>query len=343
LFYFCFSMLLRPSPSVLKDAVLIRELFSSPRARILPVTRDLRVPIVPGVDRTSPPKLAWTGANVNSGTYTWDKAILLGFDGRMEEDSAASVLFAVVLDQEAKALSSAEYKTHKWIDPIHIFATGPSLEASVVLMARSYAHFHSHHGFCHMCGAKTEWLIGGHRRTCPSCKNKVRPPLSPVVIALVTHEDKCLIGRQRAFPPTMYSLLAGFVGRRPPSCNVVLNPPNPPLLTEPGETIQEAASREIFEEAGLQADNQSFCMFGGSQPWPFSASLMVGCHVKAKTTEIVLDKDELEDARWVSKAQVVEALRSPALLVPGITNDKVSLVRPPAIANTMLSHWANAL
>jgi NAD+ diphosphatase len=93
--------------------------------------------------------------------------------------------------------------------------------------------------------------------------------------------ESCLLGRQPRFPPGMYSCLAGFL--------------------EPGETIEAAVRREILEEAGIETGRVTYL---GSQPWPFPASLMIGCVAEARSKAITIDRDELEDARWFSKDEV---------------------------------------
>ena len=121
--------------------------------------------------------------------------------------------------------------------------------------------------------------------------------------------DRCLLGRQPRFPKNMYSALAGFV--------------------EPGESIEEAVRREIHEESGLVCDEVTYV---ATQPWPFPASLMIGCFARAKTTEILMDHDELEDARWFSRQEALamfEKRHPEGLLAPARM----------AIANHLLRVW----
>ena len=146
--------------------------------------------------------------------------------------------------------------------------------------AKAMCHWHARHGFCANCGAPTRFAASGFRRECDACKAQHFPRTDPVVIMLAVDGDHCLLGRQPRFPKAMYSALAGFL--------------------EPGETVEEAVRREIHEEAGIVVDEVAYV---ASQPWPFPASLMIGCLARAATREIVMDHDELEDARWFSREE----------------------------------------
>ena len=103
------------------------------------------------------------------------------------------------------------------------------------------------------------------------------PRTDPVAIMVVRHQGSILLGRQSSWKPGMYSALAGFV--------------------EPGETIEDAARREVFEESGVRVGAVRYVT---SQPWPFLSNLMIGLIGDAVSTEIKLDENELEDARWFS-------------------------------------------
>jgi NAD+ diphosphatase len=151
--------------------------------------------------------------------------------------------------------------------------------------AKAMLHWHARHRFCSNCGAPSEVLCGGWKRECPSCKVEHFPRTDPVVIMLAIEGDRCLLGRQTRFVTGTWSCLAGFV--------------------EPGETIEEAARREIFEEAGIVCGRVRYFR---SQPWPFPMSLMIGCHAQAESTNIVVDRSELEDARWYSRAEADDML-----------------------------------
>ena len=154
-------------------------------------------------------------------------------------------------------------------------------ELAILAQARSLVHWHESHGFCAKCGAASTLAEQGYRRHCETCKADHFPRTDPVVIMAVRHGENLLLGRQANWPVGMYSSLAGFL--------------------EPGETIEEAVAREVFEEAGLRVSKVSYV---ASQPWPFPASLMIGVIAEADDSEIVIDGNELEDARWFSRVEV---------------------------------------
>lgn len=175
--------------------------------------------------------------------------------------------------------------------------------------AKAVLHWHLRHRFCPNCGHETQAVCGGWRRDCPSCKAEHFPRTDPVVIMLAIDGERCLLGRSPRFLPTMWSCLAGFM--------------------EPGESIEDAVHRETREEAGIACGR---VVYFASQPWPFPSSLMIGCHAEALTRDIVVDKQELEDARWFSRDEVASML---ARQHPG------GLTTPPpmAVAHHIIRAW----
>jgi NAD+ diphosphatase len=161
----------------------------------------------------------------------------------------------------------------------------PTEQLGTIAMAKSMVSWHQRHGFCANCGTRTAMREGGWKRECPNCKTEHFPRTDPVVITLVASGDKCLLGRQKQFPPGMYSCLAGFV--------------------EAAETIEDAVRREIFEESGIRCADVTYYM---TQPWPYPSSLMIGCSARALNEDIVVDRTELEDARWFSRDEAQQML-----------------------------------
>lgn len=181
-------------------------------------------------------------------------------------------------------------------------------EAEISATSRAILTWHSTHQFCAKCGAASAMAEAGWQRDCKACDAHHFPRTDPVVIMLITHGDSVLVGRSPGWPEGMYSLLAGFV--------------------EPGETIEAAVRREVFEESGVHVGRVDYL---ASQPWPFPASLMFGCSGEALSTEIEIDPDEIEDAKWVTRSQMLEVFAG---------NDPTMLpARKGAIAHFLLHHW----
>src|SRR5271154_4607745 len=185
----------------------------------------------------------------------------------------------------------------------------PADQLSAIAMAKSLVNWHQRHGYCANCGTRTAMKEGGWKRDCPSCKTEHFPRTDPVVIMLVTSGDKVLLGRQKHFLPGMYSCLAGFV--------------------EAAETIEDAVRREIFEESGIRCTDVNYFM---TQPWPYPSSLMIGCTTRALNEEIVVDRAELEDARWFDRAEAT-------LMIRREHPDGLAGPHPFAIAHHLLGRW----
>ena len=175
--------------------------------------------------------------------------------------------------------------------------------------AKAMLHWHARHRFCANCGAPTQVTHCGWRRDCPQCKAEHFPRTDPVVIMLAVDGDRCLLGRSPRFVPTMWSCLAGFV--------------------EPGEAIEDAVRRETREEAGIATARVRYF---ATQPWPFPMSLMIGCHAEAISRDITVDHEELEDARWFARDEVVTMLMRQH-------PDGLTTPPPVAIAHHIIRAW----
>jgi NAD+ diphosphatase len=151
---------------------------------------------------------------------------------------------------------------------------------------KALLHWHARHRFCSSCGLPTSLSCGGWRRDCPVCKVQHFPRTDPVVIMLPVAGERCVLGRSYRFQGSMWSCLAGFV--------------------EPGETIEDAVRRETLEECGIACGRVAYF---ATQPWPFPTSLMIGCHAEALSHDIVIDRTELEDARWFDREEVAQMLK----------------------------------
>ncbi len=173
--------------------------------------------------------------------------------------------------------------------------------------ARALLHWHDRHRFCANCGAATDMADAGYRRHCASCTADHFPRTDPVIIIAVKRHGRILLGRQAVWKEGMFSTLAGFM--------------------EPGETIEDAARREVFEESGIQV-GEARILF--NQPWPFPASLMIGLVGEALNDDIVVDPKELETARWFTRDDI-------AAMMAGNHAGGCYTPPPMAIANRLIA------
>ena len=250
------------------------------------------------------------------------------FLGLAETGLAAAALFAVDLSHwvPPEGLQNAAgsfFDTSLQPHPALVPAPGEALgfqdlraimalltprEAELAAMAKALMEWHRSHRFCAACGKPSAASHAGWQRSCPACAASHFPRTDPVVIMLITRDNSLLIGRNAAWPAGMFSLLAGFI--------------------EPGETIEAAVRREVFEEAGVRVGAVSYL---ASQPWPFPASLMIGCRGEATSDAITVDPAELEAARWISREEMARAMA-------GVHPD-IRPSRRGAIAQFLIANW----
>ncbi|MCG8315650.1 MAG: NAD(+) diphosphatase [Pseudomonadales bacterium] len=135
--------------------------------------------------------------------------------------------------------------------------------------------WHRDHQFCGRCGAKTTDHDNERAKVCSACGHTSYPRISPCIIVLITRGEEILLGRSPSWPRNMFSTLAGFV--------------------EPGETLEQAVHREIYEEVGISVKNLEY---QASQPWPFPHSLMIGYFAEYDAGQITVDGEEISEAHW---------------------------------------------
>ena len=188
-----------------------------------------------------------------------------------------------------------------------VAAVLPIDEAGLLGYARAIVSWRRRHRFCGTCGARTLPAKSGHVLVCsdPSCRHEQFPRIDPAIIVLVSDGERALLGRQASWPVGRYSTIAGFV--------------------EPGESLEDAVAREVFEETGIEVDQIEY---HSSQPWPFPSSLMLGFTAHARSTEVRLRDEELEDARWFNRAD----LASNGTLLPP----------RQSISYRLIEHWFDA-
>ncbi len=180
-------------------------------------------------------------------------------------------------------------------------------EAALAAQARAIFNWHRGHQFCGACGHANKIVEAGYRLQCtnPACGKSHFPRTDPAVIMLIHHQDHVLLARSPQFLPGTVSVLAGFV--------------------EPGETLEQAVAREVYEEVGVKIKRAQYV---ASQPWPFPGSLMLGFIAEAETTELFPDEEEIEYAMWVHRGEVA-----------GLPEKGINLPRPISIARFLLENW----
>lgn len=183
----------------------------------------------------------------------------------------------------------------------------PALDAGLFAYARALAHWQSRTRFCSFCGAPVQLVSAGHRAKCknPQCGIEHFPRTDPAIIVIVSHGERCLLGRQASWAPNRFSTLAGFV--------------------EPGETLEDTVRREVFEEAGVRVVDSDY---HSSQPWPFPASIMLGFTARADDPTINVGP-ELSEARWFSVDDIVTGLRTRELVLPP----------PLSVSHRLIEYW----
>jgi NAD+ diphosphatase len=171
--------------------------------------------------------------------------------------------------------SSAALEGCSWQSLRQFMLQGDAETFRMLAYAAQIGTWQREHRFCGSCGEATRQVPGEWAMRCETCESQHYPRLSPSMIVLVTRGDEILLARSPRFVTGVYSTLAGFV--------------------EPGESVEHCVAREVHEEVGLQVHNLQYI---GSQGWPFPHSLMLGFHAEYAGGEIVMQEDEIEDARW---------------------------------------------
>ena len=283
-----------------RDEKWIKDQISNPTSKFLPIWESRVL-----VSSQEPLKLGWLDSDQLANAKFDSAPFLLG----MLNDST---YFTIDMSKSTQSAESIEKLTDYKFEDSRTAAEALELEDTGILaQARAQINWHNRHGFCSVCGNETSVKRGGQKRECTKCEAEHFPRVDPVIIMVVHDQDHCLLGqsRGRLAATNRYSALAGFVDQ--------------------AESIEEAVSREVMEEAGIRVKNVTY---HSSQPWPFPSSLMIGCHAEADTTEIFMDTEEMTDVKWFSREEVLTALNgeNSNLLIPGRI----------AIAHHLIRSWA---
>jgi NAD+ diphosphatase len=183
----------------------------------------------------------------------------------------------------------------------------PDRDLGMLVHAIALDNWHATHTHCPRCGAPTRVVAGGHARICDADGSQHFPRTDPAVIMLVVDDEgRALLGHQPVWPEGRFSTLAGFV--------------------EPGESLEQAVAREVYEEVGVRVADVSYV---ASQPWPFPSSLMLGFQARAKEIEVTVDGEEITEARWFSRSELRAASEAREVLLPSAVS----------IARRLIEDW----
>jgi NAD+ diphosphatase len=179
-------------------------------------------------------------------------------------------------------------------------------ELGILAQAKSMLSWHENHRYCSKCGEPSAVAKAGYERICNACETHHFPRTDPVVIMLVRRGNQALVGRGVGWAPGAFSALAGYM--------------------EPGESIEEATAREVFEEVGLRTVRVEY---RASQPWPWPSTLMIGVEAWVEAGDLKLDPAEIAEAVWITKEDVRASMRGehPHRLMPSSYAIAHSLVR----------------
>ena len=225
---------------------------------------------------------------------------LLGNDGERD-------YFAVSVTDAQRDVILAKLPNVEFADLRRASIDMAAKHAGILAYAKALHYWQYRHAFCGLCGSPNLLRSAGHRMVCSNeeCARETFPRIDPAIIVLVTHKDHCLLGRNAKWRPKHFSTLAGFV--------------------EPGESLEDAVVREVYEEVQLQLEDIRYV---SSQPWPFPASAMCGFYAEAVDRNSGIS-EEVDEARWFTVESLTQA----------IIADEVRLSPPVSIAFRLLADW----
>lgn len=266
------------------DKIWINAQFKKESTRILPVWASKNLCM------SAPKKrpIFLTPSDLHDYPNAIESSILLGISDK-------KTYFTIDIDSFEYASTLCDKKNGEFLDLRHVAPLFNFQDAALATLAQFMINWSSNNRFCGKCGNPTISAEAGNVRICKNsqCKQSHFPSMDPAIIVLVSSGEYCLLGRQQAWPEGMYSTIAGFV--------------------EPGESVEDAVIREVEEETGIKVEEIEY---QSSQPWLFPSSLMLGFTANAKSNEISIAKNELEDARWFSRQEIKDNLTKGLMRLP---------------------------
>ena len=277
-----------------RDEAWLEEKLGDPASRIVPVWRNQNL-VVEGAEAPEPAAVPVSPDALALG----DVPVLLGL-----WNGIAHFSIDVSPEEDAPFTEFGEYRDLREVGPLMGHEAG-----ALLAYARGMSTWQRRHMFCGRCGHPNESREAGHVRVCsnPECGAPCFPRTDPAVIMLI-HDgaDRLILGRQSVWRKGQHSVLAGFV--------------------EPGESLEDAVAREVFEEVGVRIDDVTY---HSSQPWPFPSSIMLGFYGRATGTELKVNLGELEAAAWFSRDEIANSPETDAFRLP----------RKDSISRRLIEDW----
>lgn len=278
------------------DESWVESALSSPSARFVPLWRNRSLL----ADKDDGQMAVYLEPGELDPTGFIQPPTLLGTDGKR-------CFFAVSINDSQQEQVLALHPEARFLDLRLASVTMDAKHAGVLAYAKALHYWHYRHAFCGICGSPNRLESAGHKLVCSNeeCGRQSFPRIDPAIIVLVTQGDACLLGHNANWPPKRFSTLAGFV--------------------EPGESLEDAVVREVFEEARVRLKSIRYV---SSQPWPFPASAMCGFSAEADNRDCA-PSDEMEQLRWFTTSEMEKAVR----------RDELRLPPPVSIAFQLISDW----
>ena len=298
------NSLLNRSSELRKDENFLRSVLDSENVNFIPM-RDDENYFLSKKEDIKPLILKRQELELYTKDINLDKMIFLG---KINEKFYFSINIKSKIDKNTLEIDQGDIITDQLRN---VIGSLTELDSSYLALAKGMTFWHEKNKFCGVCGSKTKIEEAGFVLKCidKNCNQSHFPRTDPAIITLVSNKDKVLLARSSRFPQKMYSTLAGFV--------------------EPGESLELALKREVYEEVGVNVNKIEYFQ---SQPWPFPASLMLGFFAETDDTDLNVDKDEIEDANWFDISQLKD------LTHPDIT-DGFKLPRFDSIARRLVNDW----
>jgi len=272
---------------------LFEELWANPATRVLPIYQGTAL-------LSSPTTLALVpiGALPDAELFVY---LGLSTSTTSPEPAGTPIVAAVLRD-------AVHFAEGDWANLRSMGSSLSDRDAGLLTEALGVINWHSSHGFSPRTGEPTVVAKGGWVRIDPISNTEIFPRTdAAIIVGVIDADDRILLGSNALWESNRYSLLAGFV--------------------EPGESLEAAVVREVFEEAGLRVIDPVYL---GSQPWPFPASLMLGFTARLDPNVVnaaIPDGAEILDLRWFSREELASSL------------DEIILPGPTSIARAIIDEW----